>query len=145
MVFGAFSSSLWLFIAVGGFQSSLFRLHAVPSGVRCGTDRLLCCLIVSISLWNVNSIIPVDVAILSYRLHWMFVNMSPAGDQNLRFRDVILSIPALKHHTHKLNLSRGGMYVWDIYHFALLRQSPREGNQISEELKDTARAHKAHR
>ena len=75
----------------------------------------------------------------------MFVNLSPVGDQNLGFRDVILSIPALKHRTHKLNLSHGGMYVWDIYHFALLRQSPHEENQISEELKDTARAQKAHR
>ena len=34
--------------AIGAFLLPLFSLDAVPSAVRCGTDRLLCCLIMGI-------------------------------------------------------------------------------------------------
>ena len=47
VLIGTFRSSLRLLL-IGGFQSLSSRLEIVPSAVRLGTDRLLCCLIVGI-------------------------------------------------------------------------------------------------
>ena len=57
----AFPSPLWL-LMIGRFPSSLFRLEAVPSRVRCDTDQLLCCLIIGIDPFgNFNSAIHIDI------------------------------------------------------------------------------------
>ena len=65
----AFRSSLSLLL-IGGFQSLSFRLEIVPSAVRRGTDRLLCCLIVSIHASGIS--IPLSLLMLSgWSLMWI--------------------------------------------------------------------------
>ena len=59
---GGFLSSLRLLL-IGGFQSSSFRLDIVPSAVRLGTDRLLCCLIVAVHASGIS--IPLSLLMLS--------------------------------------------------------------------------------
>ena len=62
VLIGAFRSSLRLFL-IGGFQFLSFRLGIVPSAVRLGTDRLLCCLIVGIHASGIS--IPLSQLMLS--------------------------------------------------------------------------------
>ena len=62
VLIGAFRSSLRLLL-IGGFRSLSFSLEIVPSAVRLGTDRLLCCLIVGIHASGIS--IPLSLLMLS--------------------------------------------------------------------------------
>ena len=62
VLIGAFRSSFRLLL-IGGFQSLSFTLEIVPSAVRLGTDRLLCCLIMGIHASGIS--IPLSLLMLS--------------------------------------------------------------------------------